>query len=123
LRQQRQKGWIRSILLARSSQREAPAAQPETQALCQSSDQVMCSLTIAVNTSSSLLESVSSIIRSLAQTGLGLLTFMALVLALAVAGALALAEGWRRAGRAKASGAPETSMDRSVAARDAWAYP
>jgi hypothetical protein len=83
----------------------------------------MCSLTIAVNTSSSLLESVSSIIRSLAQTGLGLLTFMALVLALVVAGALALAEGWRRAARAKASGTPETSMDRSLAARDAWAYP
>jgi hypothetical protein len=95
---------IRLLANVDRNQAEVPIAPPDTPGACQ--DAFLCTLTVGVSGVGALVRTLASIIRSLAFTGYGGLTLMALSLVLAVAGALALTEARRRSSGARVEEAP-----------------
>jgi hypothetical protein len=91
----------------------------EPAAACEDASSLNCALTGSADGIDSLVESVASIIRILALTGLTLLPWVAAAGVLASLGGLALAVSRRR--RAARS-LPEEALPRGSHVKDAWAY-
>jgi hypothetical protein len=91
----------------------------EPVAACQDASSLNCALTGSADGIDSLVESVASIIRILALTGLTLLPWVVAAGMLASLGGLALAASRRR----RAAGSlPEEALPRGSHVKDAWAY-
>ena len=88
-------------------------------AACEDASGLNCAMTGSADGIDSLVESVASIIRILALTGLTLLPWVVAAGMLAFLGGLALAASRRR--RA-ASSLPEEALPRESHVKDAWAY-
>lgn len=86
---------------------------------CEDASSLNCALTGSADGIDSLVESVASIIRILALTGLTLLPWVGAAGMLASLGGLALAASRRR----RAAGSvPEEALPRGSHVKDAWAY-
>ena len=110
----------RFLLSANRGQTEGERFQGNEQvAHCEDASSPNCGLTESADGIDSLVESVASIIKMLALTGLTLLPWVATAAMLASLGGLALAASRRR--RAAAS-LPGGALPRGSHAKDAWAY-
>ena len=110
----------RFLLSANRGQTEGERFRGNEQvAPCEDASSPNCALTERADGIDSLVESVASIIKMLALTGLTLLPWVATAAMLASLGGLALAASRRR--RAAAS-LPGEALPRGSHAKDAWAY-
>ena len=107
-------------VLAVASAPRGQAGQPQDQSACR--DGLMCSLTTEVSSASPLVDAAASIIRFLASTGVDLRFAIALVLALALVGGLAL-DATRRRPAGPADLVRFQTPGESLRPADAWAFP
>ena len=113
----RGEGFLLSLNRGQTEGERFPGSEPV--ASCEDAASPSCALTGSADGIDSLVESVASIIRILALTGLTLLPWVVAAGMLASLGGLALAASRRR----RAAGSlPDETLPRGSHVKDAWAY-